>query len=41
MYHEPRHELYYTGKTIIIELNHIQIANVSQNTLEIYVAKYQ
>ena len=21
MYHEPRHELYYTGNTIIIELN--------------------
>ena len=21
MYHEPRHELYYTGDTIIIELN--------------------
>ena len=41
MYHESRHELYYTGNTIIIELNRIQIAHVRQNTLEIYVAKYQ
>jgi len=32
MYHEPRHELYYTGNTVILELN---------GTLETYVAKYQ
>jgi len=32
MYHEPRHELYYTGNTIILELN---------GTLETYVAKYK
>jgi len=41
MHHEPRHELYYTGYTIIMELNRIQIAHMRQNTLEIYVAKYQ
>jgi len=23
MYHEPRHELYYTGNTVIVELNSI------------------
>ena len=38
MYHEPRHELYYTGNTSI---NRIQIAHVKQSTLDIYVSKYQ
>ena len=23
MYHEPRHELFYTGNTVIVELNSI------------------
>jgi len=41
MYHEPRHELYYTGNTVILELNSILMAHLRQNTVEIYVAKYQ
>ena len=30
MYHEPRHELYYTGNTIIIELK--QYINATRET---------
>jgi len=41
MYHKARHELYYTGNTIIVELNSIYMAHLRQNTLAIYVAKYQ
>jgi len=41
MYHEPRHELYYTGNTVIVELYSMSMAHLRQNTLEIYVAKYQ
>jgi len=41
MYHETRQELYFIGNTIIIELKSLQMASVRQNTLEIYVAKYQ
>ena len=40
VYHEPRHELYNTGNTIIIELNSMWMAHVKQNTLKNYVAQY-
>ena len=35
------HYRYFTGITIIIELNSIWMAHLKQNTLEIYAAKYQ
>ena len=40
-HNESMHELYYTKYSIRIEFNRIQNAHVRQNTLEIYVAKYQ
>jgi len=33
MYHEPRHQLDYTGNTVIVELNSIYMARLKQNTL--------
>jgi len=38
---QDMHYIYFTGDTIIIELNSIWMAHLKQNTLEIYAAKYQ
>ena len=38
---QDMHYIYFTGNTIIIELNSIYMTHLKQNTLEIYVAKYQ
>jgi len=41
MYHESRHELYYTGNTYIIELNSIINGTCETKYFEICVAQYQ
>jgi len=39
MYHDPRHELDYTGNSVIVELN--SNINGTLETKYSYVAKYQ